>query len=282
MEKRNLKIKSINDCTVLNNGVKMPWLGFGVNKITDGQDVEFAVKSALEVGYRSIDTASVYDNESGVGNAIRQSVIPREEIFLTTKLWTDDMRAKRTLAAFEESLERLGTDYVDLYLIHWPVKESYLETWKVMEEIYKSGRAKAIGVSNFLEHQIESILKNSSVVPAVNQFEFHPYLIQPELLEFCKAHQIQTQAASPLMRGKIFNEPDLLELAEKYKKTTAQIVLRWDIQHGVATIPKSFKVHRMTENAQIFNFELTTEDMNRIDSIDKGMRVGSHPDNFRY
>ena len=196
-------ISNINDTTTLNNGITMPWLGFGVYQIDEGDQVEAAVKYALETGYRSIDTAAVYKNEIGVGKAIQESGIPRKDIFLTTKVWNDDLRKKRTLQAFEESLEKLQTDYVDLYLVHWPVAGFYKEAWQAMEEIYASGRAKAIGVSNFLVHHLEDILSDSKVVPAVNQIEFHPYLVQPELLQFCKSHQIQVEAWSPLMQGHI-------------------------------------------------------------------------------
>ena len=273
---------NIRDCTLLNNGVRMPWLGFGVFKISDGQEVEQAVSYALEAGYRSIDTAAVYGNERGVGKAIRESGIPREDIFLTTKVWNDDQRERRTLAAFEESLQRLGTEYVDLYLVHWPVKGCYQETWQVMEEIHQSGRAKAIGVSNFMIHHLEDILSDSQIVPAVNQIEFHPFLVQPELLEFCQEHQIQVEAWSPLMQGKIVNEPSVLRIAEKYQKTPAQIVLRWDLQHEVVTIPKSVHLDRIVENAQIFDFELSEVDMNALDALDQGKRVGPDPDNFGF
>ena len=271
---------NIKDCTLLNNGVRMPWLGFGVFKISDGQEVEQAVSYALEAGYRSIDTAAVYGNECGVGKAIRESGIPREDIFLTTKVWNDDQRERRTLAAFEESLHRLGTEYVDLYLVHWPVKGCYQETWQVMEEIHQSGRAKAIGVSNFMIHHLEDILSDGQIVPAVNQIEFHPFLVQPELLEFCQEHQIQVEAWSPLMQGKIVNEPSVLGIAEKYQKTPAQIVLRWDLQHEVVTIPKSVHLDRIVENARIFDFELSEVDMNALDALDQGKRVGPDPDNF--
>jgi diketogulonate reductase-like aldo/keto reductase len=260
----------------------MPWLGFGVFKISDGQEVEQAVRYALEIGYRSIDTASVYRNERGVGKAIRESVILREDIFLTTKVWNDDQRKKRTLAAFEESLERLGTEYVDLYLVHWPVKGCYQETWKAMEKIYQSGRAKAIGVSNFMIHHLEDILSDSQIIPAVNQIEFHPFLVQPELLKFCQEHQIQVEAWSPLMQGQIVNEPGVLRIAEKYQKTPAQIVLRWDLQHEVVTIPKSVRPGRIVENTQIFEFELSEVDMNALDALDQGKRVGPDPDNFNF
>ena len=275
-------INSITDCTLLNNGLKMPWLGFGVFQIEDGQQVEHAVKAALEIGYRSIDTAAVYGNELGVGKAIRESGIPREDIFLTTKVWNDDQREKRTLAAFEESLKRLGTEYVDLYLIHWPVKGYYQKTWQVMEEIYQSGRAKAIGVSNFQIYHLEDILRDSQIVPSVNQVEFHPFLVQPELSRFCQSHKIQVEAWSPLMKGQIINEQAVQKLAEKYHKTPTQIALRWDLQHEVVTIPKSTHSNRIAENAQIFDFELSQEDMKVLDALDQGKRVGPDPDNFNF
>jgi len=275
-------ISSIKDCALLNNGARMPWLGFGVFKMSDGQEVEDAVKYALETGYRSIDTAAAYGNERGVGKAIRESGIPREDVFLTTKLWNEAQREKRTMAAFEESLDRLGTEYVDLYLVHWPVKGCYQETWQVMEEIYQSGRAKAIGVSNFQTHHLEDILRDSHTVPSVNQVEFHPFLIQPELLEFCQSHQIQVEAWSPLMQGRIVTEPVVQKLAEKYEKTPAQIALRWDLQHRVVTIPKSSNPNRITENAQIFDFQLSQADMDVLDALDEGKRIGPDPDNFNF
>lgn len=275
-------ISNINDCTILNNGLKMPWLGFGVYQIKDGHEVEASVKYALETGYRSIDTAAVYGNEIGVGKAIKESGIPREEIFLTTKVWNDDQRKKRTLAAFEESLDRLQTGYVDLYLVHWPVAGFYKGTWKEMEAIYKSGRAKAIGVSNFLIQHLEDILNNGSVVPAVNQIEFHPYLVQPELLKFCNDHHIQAEAWSPLMQGHIVAVPTILEMAKKYNKTAAQITLRWNLQHAVVTIPKSVNPTRIMENRQIFDFELSQEDVKALDALDKGKRFGPDPADFNF
>ncbi len=275
-------INSIADCTLLNNGLKMPWLGLGVFQIEDGQQVVHAVKAALEIGYRSIDTAAVYGNELGVGKAIRESGIPREDIFLTTKVWNDDQREKRTLAAFEESLKRLGTEYVDLYLIHWPVKGYYQKTWQVMEKIYQSGRAKAIGVSNFQIYHLKDILRDSQIVPSVNQVEFHPFLVQPELSRFCQSHKIQVEAWSPLMKGQIVTEQAVQKLAEKYHKTPTQIALRWDLQHKVVTIPKSTHSNRIAENAQIFDFELSQEDMKVLDALDQGKRVGPDPDNFNF
>jgi diketogulonate reductase-like aldo/keto reductase len=275
-------ISSIKDCTFLNNGLKMPWLGFGVHRIDDGQDVEDAVRTALEIGYRSLDTATVYGNERGVGKMIRESGIPRKDIFLTTKVWNIDQREKRILAAFEESLERLETEYVDLYLVHWPVKDCYQETWQVMEEIYQSGCAKAIGVSNFQIRHLEDILNNSQIIPAVNQIEFHPLLVQPKLLNFCQENEIQVEAWAPLMEGHIVNEPSVQKIAKKYDKTPAQIALRWDLQHGVVTIPKSVHANRIAENAQIFDFELSQTDMKELDALDEGKRVGPDPDNFDF
>ena len=260
----------------------MPWLGFGVFQIQDGRNVEDAVKCALDVGCRSIDTAAVYGNENGVGKAIRESGVQRQDIFLTTKVWNDDQRAKRTLAAFEESLERLETDYVDLYLIHWPVKNCYQQTWQVMQEIYQSGRAKAIGVSNFMIHHLEDILRDSQIVPAVNQIEFHPFLVQPEILKFCQTQKIQVEAWSPLMQGQIIDVEAAQKLAEKYRKTPAQIALRWDLQHNVVTIPKSTRPNRIKENAQIFDFELSQAEMDMLDTLDQGKHIGPNPANFNF
>ncbi|MFI1744050.1 aldo/keto reductase [Thalassobellus sediminis] len=275
-------IKNINDCTILNNGLKMPWLGFGVFQIEDGANVEYAVRHALDIGYRSIDTASVYGNEIGVGKAIRDSGIKREEIFLTTKVWNDDQRKKRTLEAFQESLDRLDTDYVDLYLVHWPVKDFYIETWKVMEQIYNSGRAKSIGVSNFLINHLKDILGNCKIVPSVNQVEFHPFLFQPELLNFCKDHKIQMEAWSPLMQGHIVSVPTVQEIAKKHKKTPAQVTLRWNLQHEVITIPKSVNPNRIAENSQIFDFELSQSDMDKLDSLNQSKHFGPDPANFNF
>ena len=275
-------ISSIKDSTTLNNGIKMPWLGFGVFKISDGKEVEGAVGHALKAGYRSIDTAAVYGNEIGVGKAIKESGFPRQDIFLTTKVWNGDQREGRTLEAFEESLARLGTDYVDLYLVHWPVKDHYQDTWRVMEQIYQSGRARAVGVSNFMIHHLEDILHACEVVPTVNQVEFHPYLVQPDLLKFCQEHQIQVEAWSPLMKGQVVTESTIQALAEKYHKTPAQIVLRWDLQHGVVAIPKSSNPDRIVENTQIFDFELSEGDMETLDALDQGKRTGPDPNNFSF
>jgi diketogulonate reductase-like aldo/keto reductase len=275
-------VDNIKASTQLNNGVKMPWLGLGVFKMDDGREVQQAVRHALESGYRSIDTAAAYGNERGVGRAIRESGISREEIFITTKLWNEDQRRKRTTAAFAESLKRLDVDYVDLYLVHWPVKGCYPETWREMEEIYQSGRAKAIGVSNFQVHHLEDILRDCRVVPGVNQVEFHPFLLQKELLDFCKSRKIQVEAWSPLMQGRIVSVPAVRKMAEKYQKTPAQITLRWDVQHEVVTIPKSSRNRRIDENTGIFDFALSPEDMNLLDALDEGKRIGPDPENFNF
>ncbi|MGA8944273.1 MAG: aldo/keto reductase [Thermoactinomyces sp.] len=275
-------VKSIENKTVLANGTEMPWLGLGVWKARVGGEVENAVKAALETGYRSIDTAAVYRNEEGVGKALAETEVPREELFVTTKVWNDDQGYETTLKAFEESRKKLGLDYIDLYLIHWPVKGKYKETWKAMEKLYKEGLVKVIGVSNFQIHHLKDLLSDAEIRPMVNQVEFHPYLTQKELLAFCKEEQIQMEAWSPLMQGQFVQVALLKELAEKYGKTPAQIILRWDLQHGVVTIPKSVNEHRIRENADLFDFELSQEDMDRIDALNKNHRFGPDPDNFNF
>lgn len=272
----------ISDATVLANGVNMPWLGLGVYKAKEGEEVEQAVKAALRIGYRSIDTAAFYGNEEGVGRAVRESGIPREEIFITTKVWNSDQGYERTLAAFEASLQRLGMEYVDLYLIHWPVKGKYKETWRALETLYKEGKARAIGVSNFQVHHLEDLMADAEIKPMVNQVEFHPFLTQEKLRDFCRREGIQLEAWSPLMRGEVVNVPEIVELAEKYGKTPAQIVLRWDLQHDILTIPKSIRAERIRENADIFDFELSAEDMARIDALNRNSRFGADPDNFDF
>ncbi|MFC0211746.1 aldo/keto reductase [Paenibacillus chartarius] len=265
----------------LNNGVAMPWLGLGVWKTKEGDEVVQAVKAAIGAGYRSIDTAAVYGNEQGVGQGIRESGVARDELFITTKVWNADQGYDSTLRAFDESLKKLGLETVDLYLIHWPVKGKYRETWKALVHLYNEGRVRAIGVSNFQVHHLQDIIEDSGVVPAVNQVEYHPLLTQRELLAFCKDKGIQLEAWSPLMQGNL-DQPVLTELAAKYGKSAAQIVLRWDIQHGVVTIPKSVKAERIQENANVFDFELSAEDMAKIDALNQGKRFGPDPDNFDF
>lgn len=275
-----MKIFDITTTARLNNGIEMPILGLGVYKADEGEEVINAVHYALEAGYRLIDTASFYENEEGVGEAIRSSSIPREKLFITTKVWNSDHGYDKTLQAFASSIKLLGLDYIDLYLIHWPVPGKYVETWKALEKLYKDGRVKAIGVSNFQEHHLQEIMNHGNIKPMVLQNEFHPKLVQQPLLDFCKLNQIQYQGWSPLMRGRILDNPILMELAGKYEKTVAQIILRWDLQKGVATIPKSVHRERIIENAGIFDFELTIEDIKKIDSLDRAERTGAHPDNF--
>ncbi|NNL08315.1 MAG: aldo/keto reductase [Croceitalea sp.] len=276
------KITNLKGTFTLNNGVKMPYFGLGVYLSEDGQEVINAVKWALEMGYRHIDTAAVYKNEEGVGQGIKESQVPREDIFVVSKVWNSDQGYENTLRAFDASLERLGLEYLDLYLIHWPVANKYKDTWRAMERLYNEKRIRAIGVSNFMQHHLEDLLTTAKVVPAVNQMEFHPYLVQQDLLDFCIAKGIQYEAWSPMMQGKIFDMEEFKTLAKKYNKSIAQIVLRWDLQKGVITIPKSSKKERIKSNADIFDFELSKEDIHLLDQMHKGRRFGPDPDNFDF
>lgn len=276
-----MTIRHITDCAVLNNGVRMPWLGLGVFKVEEGEEVISSVTMALEAGYRSIDTAAGYQNETGVGIAIKNSGIPREELFITTKLANPDQGYESTLRAFEESRRKLGVDYVDLYLIHWPGKDKYADTWRAFEKLHREGYIRAIGVSNFNIHHLETLKQSSNTIPAVNQVEFHPLLNQQELLQYCKREGIQLEAWSPIMKGNL-DLPVLTELAAKYNKTAAQIVLRWELQHGVVVIPKSVRRERIVENAGIFDFALSDEDMRAIDGLNQNRRFGPDPDTFLF
>ncbi|QYK65687.1 aldo/keto reductase [Paenibacillus sp. S02] len=272
---------NIADTTVLNNGVQMPWLGFGTYK-AEGNEVYEAVKTAIEVGYRHIDTAAIYGNEELVGRAIRDSGAARENLFVTTKLWNQDQGYDSTLRAFEESRKRLGLDIIDLYLIHWPGKDKYKETWKAFERLYEEGSVRAIGVSNFQVHHLEDLLKDSNMVPVINQVELHPRLTQQELHQYCREHQIQLESWSPLMKGKLTEQADIVEIAAKYGKTSSQVILRWHLDRGIVTIPKSVTAHRIRENADLFDFELTTEDIERINGLHLDERVGTHPDKLLF
>ncbi|MGG3874893.1 aldo/keto reductase [Brevibacillus laterosporus] len=278
--------KNLQDTTALHNGIKMPWFGIGVFKVEEGSELVTAVKSAIKHGYRSIDTAAIYGNETSVGQAIHEGIqeanISREDLFVTSKVWNADLGYEATLAAFETSLNKLGLEYLDLYLIHWPVKGKYKEAWRALEKLYKDGRVKAIGVSNFQIHHLEDLMGEAEVKPLINQVEFHPYLTQKELITFCRTHDIQMEAWSPLMQGQLLDNPVLQEIADKHGKTVAQVILRWDLQHGVVTIPKSTKEHRIVENASVFDFELTQEEMDRIDALNQNHRVGPDPDNFDF
>ena len=275
-------INHITDCTVLNNHVQMPWLGFGVYLVKEGAETEDSVSAALEAGYRSIDTAALYKNEADVGRAIARSGIPRQDVFITTKVWNTDQGYETTLRAFDQSLKKLKMDYVDLYLIHWPVKGKYLETWKALEKLYRDGFVRAIGLSNFLIHHIQDILEICEVRPTVDQVEFHPELRQEGLHRFCIENQIQMEAWMPLGRGRTLTKPTIVAMAEKYGKTPAQILIRWDLQHEVVTIPKSIHPSRIVENSQVFDFEISPEDMARIDDLDENLRFGTDPDNFHF
>ncbi|TCJ89631.1 UNVERIFIED_ORG: diketogulonate reductase-like aldo/keto reductase [Anoxybacillus amylolyticus] len=275
-------MNGLQDCATLHNGVKMPWVGLGVYKVKEGEEVRSAVRTALEIGYRHVDTAAFYENEEGVGQAIRESGIPRKQVFVTTKVWNTDQGYETTLKAFDKSLKKLGFDYVDLYLVHWPVKGKYKETYKALEKLYKDGYVRAIGVSNFHIHHLQDVLADCEIKPMVNQVEYHPRLTQKELLTFCRENGIQLEAWSPLMRGEILSEPTIIDIGRKYGKTPAQVVLRWDLQHGVVTIPKSVTPARIKENADIFDFSLTDEEMKQIDALNLNKRVGPDPDNFNF
>ena len=252
---------SITHKVRLHNGVEMPQFGLGVYKVEDGKEVVDTVKAALDLGYRSIDTAALYGNEEGVGQGIKESGIPREELFITTKVWNTDQGYESTLAAFEKSLKKLDIEYLDLYLIHWPVEGKYIETWKALEKLYQEGKVKAIGVSNFQIHHLQDLMANTTEKPVVNQVELHPSLIQEEVRAYCKEMDITVEAWAPLGRGKLMEEPTLLSIGEKYGKSSAQVILRWHLQNDVIFIPKSSKPARLKENADIFDFELSTEEM---------------------
>lgn len=263
----------------LNNGLYIPSIGFGTWMMSDGQEAESAVSAALEAGYRHIDTAAIYRNEKSVGRAIKNSGLRREELFITTKLWNDDQFYDDVLPAFEKSLENLQLDYIDLYLVHFPVTETRDAAWLKMEEIYKNGKAKSIGVSNYTERHLEQLLKSCSVKPAVNQVEVHTFLHQKELRSFCKEHGIAVEAYSPLAHGSNMDNYLIKQLAEKYSKTYGQIMLRWIVQNDMIVLPKSAKKHRIEENIQIFDFEISQDDMKKIDELDWGLRTCWNPVN---
>ncbi|MEV6162907.1 aldo/keto reductase [Streptomyces sp. NPDC052052] len=266
----------------LNNGIEMPQLGFGVWQVPDAEATK-AVATAIEAGYRSIDTAAIYENEEGTGRAIADSGVAREELFVTTKLWNSDQGYDSTLRAFDASLDKLGLDHVDLYLIHWPVpaKDAYVDTYKALEKIYSDGRARAIGVSNFLPEHLERLLGETSVVPVINQIELHPQLQQAASRAFHAQHGIATEAWSPLGQGRgLLDVPAIVAIAQKHGRTPAQVVLRWHIQTGNVVIPKSVTPSRIVENLDVFGFELDTDDLAAFAALDEGRRLGPNPGEF--
>ena len=266
----------------LNDGVTMPQLGFGVWRVPDAE-AEKAVALALEAGYRSIDTAALYRNEEGTGRAVHASGVPREELFITTKLWNSDHGHDNALRAFDESMARLGLDYLELYLIHWPVPEQdlYLETWKAFEELLADGRIRSIGVSNFPVDHLTRLIDSADVPPSVNQIELHPYLAQAELRAFHALQGVATEAWSPLGQGRgLLDDPALAPIAAKHGKTPAQVVLWWHLQLGNVVIPKSVTPARITENIDVFGFELDSDDMNAVSALDSGKRLGPDPATF--
>lgn len=270
---------------VLNNGVRMPQLGLGVWQTAEGFEVTSAVSAALSNGYRLIDTAAIYGNEEGVGQAVRESGIPRDQVFITSKVWNEDQGYDSTLRAFEASLERLGLQYIDLYLIHWPApaKGKYIETWQALEKLYEAGVVRAIGVSNFKTHHLDALLQEATIIPAVNQVELHPRLQQREVRDLCHEYNIQVESYSPLMRaGEVLENPIIRALADKYDKTPAQIVLRWHIQHNLVVIPKSVNPDRIKENIDVFDFEMSDADMESINDLDANVRVVADPDTANF
>lgn len=268
---------NINSTKKLNNDVEIPRLGFGTYRIKADKIAVETVTYALETGYRHVDTATAYQNEKGVGKAIKESGIPREDIFITTKLWNEDHGYDSALRAFDVSLKKLGTGYIDLYLIHWPVSRKRIDSWKALEKIYNDGRARSIGVSNFTINHLKELLSETEIVPVINQVEFHPFLYQKELMNFCREKNIAIEAYSPVVRAKKFNNPVLKDTAQKYSKTPAQILIRWGLQHDLITIPKSSNRERIEENADVFSFNIQEDDMQKLNNLNEDYRVSWSP-----
>lgn len=285
-----MTFKNLQDTYTLANDVQIPCIGFGTWQTPDGETAINSVKAALKAGYRHIDTAACYGNEASVGQAIKESGVPREEIFVTSKVWNTERGYEKTLAAFETTMAKLDLDYVDLYLIHWPAaanqfenwKEINAQTWRALEELYIKGKVKAIGVSNFLPHHLEALLEGAKVVPMINQIEYHPGFMQAESVAFCKAHNILVEAWSPLGTGNVLNNETLIMMAQKYSKTVAQICIRWVLQHGLLPLPKSITESRIIENTEVFDFELKEEDMAIIDAIPFCGGAGINPDAINF
>ena len=262
---------------ILNNGLAMPRLGLGVYEPQKPAEILQAIEWAFEIGYRLIDTAAAYRNETEVGQAIKNSGLPRADVFLTTKVWTDDMGYEATLRAFDSSLAKLQTSYVDLYLIHWPLRQERRETWRALEHIYAQGGAKAIGICNYYQPHLEELETYANVLPAVNQFEFHPYCFLPDELAHCQQRNIQVQGYSPVVRGQKNDDVRLVALAEKYQKSTYQILIRWSLQQGAITIPKSVTKARLQENYAVFDFEISPEDMAEMNTFFDDTRIADNP-----
>lgn len=278
-------IQSLTDKITFNNGTKIPGLGLGVFQIPN-EDTAEVVKNGIINGYRLIDTAQIYNNEEGTGQGIKEGLsatgLKREDLFVTSKVWNAHLSKEEALQSFEETLEKLQLDYLDLFLIHWPGKEGYKESWLALEELYAMGKVKAIGVSNFQVHHLEDLMSYATVIPVINQIELHPKLAQKEVRAFCKKHDIKVQAWSPLMQGQLLNHPVIEEIAKKHGKSTAQVILRWDIQQDILLVVKSVHQERMLSNADVFNFSLDSEDMEKLNSLDEGLRSGPHPDEFNF
>ena len=264
------------------NGVEMPYLGLGVYKMTEPKEAFEAMIKALQFGYRAIDTAALYKNEEVVGEAIRQSAIPREEIFVTTKVWNTDQGYDETLRAFETSLKKLGLEYIDLYLTHWPVEGKYVETYRAIERLYEEKLIRVPGVSNHHIDHLEKVFTKANVKPMVNQIELHPYLSQEAIRAFCEENEIAVTAWSPLGRGNLLEDEVLKIMGQQLGKTPAQVILRWHYQHNIISIPKSVTPSRIKENMEIFDFELTAEQMKQLDLLDRNQRFGQNPNNFNF
>jgi diketogulonate reductase-like aldo/keto reductase len=270
---------TIEPVAKLNNGVMIPRLGLGVYQSPPGQVTQRAVEYALKIGYSHIDTARIYGNESDVGTALRKSGLRREDVFITTKLWNGDHGYETALKACEDSLKRLGLKYLDLYLIHWPVPEVRNESWKALVRLLRDGKCRSIGVSNYTIDHLTELLESSDVAPMVNQVEFSPFLYQKQLLDYCEKNKIQLEAYSPLTQGEKLNHPKIQQIAKKHNKTPAQVLIRWSLQHNLVTIPKSVREERIKENSQVFDYNLTTEDMRILDSLDENFRNSWDPTN---
>jgi diketogulonate reductase-like aldo/keto reductase len=270
---------TIDSTITLNNGIEMPRFGLGVYQSEAGSETENAVRYALEAGYRHVDTAALYGNEREVGKIVRAGIVPREAVFVTSKVWTTDLSYEGTKKAFNDSMDKLGFEYIDLYLLHWPVND-WQGAWRALEEFYREGRVRAIGVSNFLAHHLDQLAQISSIPPAVDQYEMHPYLQQPELRKHCQASNIAVTAWAPIMRGRVLEVPELLSIGEQHGKSAVQVTLRWLLQLGVIVIPKSVHQDRIEANAELFDFELSEEEMATINALDRDERIGPHPDRF--